>query len=867
MMYCTTVTRTLISSLIFLALIYATTPGALYSSVVSSQANVWDRTEAYSFGALDVIPIDTQYIRPDIWGLLDSLGADSVTKIFPGYNLADSLFTRADGKVVKLADLSKYYRIYFTGVVDWEDVQSTYNAIDTPSVVSAEQTHQADVVPNDPLFSGSGQDFLKSDSLAFANTNAVDAWEITKGLASQVIGIGDQGVQGDQPDLSGKVLAGVDMSDPAGQWDVDDHLGSHGTNMAGVMLAKTDNDTGIAGLNWNATVYSIKRGPSRPPESFFHADSVGLKYLNWSYGDSVSFPIVFQHDQFGTPLGAAAYNAWIKGMSIVASKGNDGIDKLQIPSDMSTVIGVGATLSSGAKRSDSNFGNDVRVVAHGTGLLTTKKDGSYGIVSGTSIATALVTATLSLIRATDTNLSADEAEEILYKTANDVEPSGYDDFTGFGTVNTGAAVTYAKRHTFIRMNGTWDDTVRLQDNVTLQFFDNYLGGLPTKLHPTRQFSARRTFDFSQYNFGHVPDILIRRRSTTGWELVSDSIREIAWAAVVPGTQTSGQVTVETGAYLASGTYWPCISSPPCPFPGGQFNSEIDIAITIAACSNPGDANNDCHPIPTIADVNYIVAWIFTGGPFPPIMNDADANGDCKVNIADVTYLIARIFSGGPAPLDNDCVPGSLKLTPGAAGDPSFAVTDDVSLDVVTGENGKRTTVIATNRNIHGLALFLRALNGSKLEVTNLTGVDMYWSQQGADVRIGLIDVTGKTYLSPKDTALLEITGDFEFVTVQGTEILADGTTVMFGPEFVRGKFIGESILPREISFDAIYPNPFNPVTNLAFSLPKDAEVTIEIYNILGQSVLTLTSQKYTAGKHTVQWNSQNDAGQTVASGV
>ena len=65
----------------------------------------------------------------------------------------------------------------------------------------------------------------------------------------------------------------------------------------------------------------------------------------------------------------------------------------------------------------------------------------------------------------------------------------------------------------------------------------------------------------------------------------------------------------------------------------------------------------------------------------------------------------------------------------------------------------------------------------------------------------------------------------------------------------------------------IYPNPFNPVTNLAISLPKDAEVTIEIYNILGQSVRTLTSQIYPAGKHTVQWNSQNNEGQIVASGV
>jgi len=61
----------------------------------------------------------------------------------------------------------------------------------------------------------------------------------------------------------------------------------------------------------------------------------------------------------------------------------------------------------------------------------------------------------------------------------------------------------------------------------------------------------------------------------------------------------------------------------------------------------GDASNDGKF--NIADVTFLIAQIFSGGPAPPIPAAADPNADCKVNIADVTFLIARIFAGGAAP--------------------------------------------------------------------------------------------------------------------------------------------------------------------------------------------------------------------------
>ncbi len=68
---------------------------------------------------------------------------------------------------------------------------------------------------------------------------------------------------------------------------------------------------------------------------------------------------------------------------------------------------------------------------------------------------------------------------------------------------------------------------------------------------------------------------------------------------------------------------------------------------VGCCNLPGDANNDGSV--NIADITFLIARIFAGGPPPPCCEEGSANADGSVNIADITYLIARIFAGGPLP--------------------------------------------------------------------------------------------------------------------------------------------------------------------------------------------------------------------------
>jgi hypothetical protein len=64
-----------------------------------------------------------------------------------------------------------------------------------------------------------------------------------------------------------------------------------------------------------------------------------------------------------------------------------------------------------------------------------------------------------------------------------------------------------------------------------------------------------------------------------------------------------------------------------------------------------------------------------------------------------------------------------------------------------------------------------------------------------------------------------------------------------------------------------YPNPFNPSTTISYSLPKQSEVELEIFDIRGRSVLTLVRQNQQPGSYSVNWNGQNRTGQKVNSGI
>jgi len=78
---------------------------------------------------------------------------------------------------------------------------------------------------------------------------------------------------------------------------------------------------------------------------------------------------------------------------------------------------------------------------------------------------------------------------------------------------------------------------------------------------------------------------------------------------------------------------------------------------------------------------------------------------------------------------------------------------------------------------------------------------------------------------------------------------------------------GDNLLPKAFDLKQNAPNPFNPTTMVSYDLPKASNVSLEIYNVLGQNVRTLVNDFQEAGTQSVMWDGTDNGGSQVASGL
>ena len=282
----------------------------------------------------------------------------------------------------------------------------------------------------------------------------------------------------------------------------------------------------------------------------------------------------------------------------------------------------------------------------------------------------------------------------------------------------------------------------------------------------------------------------------------------------------------------------------CSFDPGRDSTEI-------LGYKPGDANADgtgCD----ILDLTFLVDFIFRGGPRPCVTAAADVNGSCTgPNIVDLTYCVDIIFRGGPPPV---CACSSVALTKLGKTDKELAVTAFY-------DEGFTTLWINADVELRGLQL---ELAGQPTEPLNLLGnkLDIISGFVDETLRIGLLDLDGGNTLPSGNYAIVKLEGKYEVLSGLGSDNNHQPVTLS-----LNGSTSNGSQLPAVFALDQNYPNPFNPSTNISFSLPDAAEVTLNIYNVLGQNVVTLVDAHYEAGEHVVQWDGRNATGSAVSSGI
>jgi hypothetical protein len=120
---------------------------------------------------------------------------------------------------------------------------------------------------------------------------------------------------------------------------------------------------------------------------------------------------------------------------------------------------------------------------------------------------------------------------------------------------------------------------------------------------------------------------------------------------------------------------------------------------------------------------------------------------------------------------------------------------------------------------------------------------------------------------PVDTIYDPVNGSAFFGLPDGLTAFAPVVRMQSPMVIRRPVGIGEEPIPFEYALKQNYPNPFNPETNIEFALPKESNVSLVVYNLLGQTVRTLVSGTVAAGAHTAHWDGKNENGANVPSGI
>lgn len=281
-------------------------------------------------------------------------------------------------------------------------------------------------VPNDPRF---------SDQWGLTKIQAASGWDKTHGGNQVDIAITDTGIDGSHPDLSGKISTSVNCTINSScptvtSTDVD----GHGSHVAGIASAVTNNGTGIAGTAWDGRLMNVKVLDDTGSGYYswvingivFAADN-GAEVINLSLGGSSS----------SSSLREAIDYAWGKGKVLVAAAGNGGSSWRTYPAYYYNTIAVAATDENDRKASFSNYGTWVDVSSPGTNILSTYQ-GGYEYFSGTSMSTPFVSGLAALLFGQNPGWTNNQVRGRIESTADKIAGTG--SYWTYGRINVCKAV-------------------------------------------------------------------------------------------------------------------------------------------------------------------------------------------------------------------------------------------------------------------------------------------------------------------------------------------------------------------------------------------------------------------------------------------
>jgi serine protease len=379
---------------------------------------------------------------------LQAIGASSISKKFPA-KAAPASSTNRNGQ--RMADLSLIYEVAYSSTLPLEKIIN--QLMNTGILAYAEPKYlpKLHYTPNDPNMGL--QYFL-------GKIQAYDAWDISKGDTSVVIGITDTGTDTNHPDLAGNMkrnyadpINGIDddgdgYTDNFTGWDLGENdndpavnASTHGSHVAGCAAAVTDNGTGVASPGFYSKYLPVKISDANGDlteayEGIVYAADHGCAIINCSWGGPGG-------GSFGQDI--IDYATTNMNALVIASAGNDGTETENFPAAYEYVLSVGSTTNSDSKSNFSNYGSFIDVCAPGSNIYSTISNNNYTYQSGTSMSAPVASGAAAIVKAMNPTFSALQIGEQLRVTCDNIYsvPSNslYIDRLGKGRINLFRSLT------------------------------------------------------------------------------------------------------------------------------------------------------------------------------------------------------------------------------------------------------------------------------------------------------------------------------------------------------------------------------------------------------------------------------------------
>ncbi len=315
-------------------------------------------------------------------------------------------------------------------------------------------------LPNDPQF---------KRQWALNSVNGNKTWSTAptgSGAKPVIVAVLDTGVDVNHPDLRTRLVSGINMLNPLKSSRDSD---GHGTHIAGIISALTNNKTGIAGVAGMAPVkvmpVKVFDGNEGSDVSISNgiiwAVDHGARVINMSFGSYSKSEV----------LNEAIDYAYKKGVVLVAAAGNWASEEVSYPAAVSRVIAVSAIDNKNNISEFSSYGPLIDICAPGEDIYSTfwdpYKGSTYTEMSGTSMASPMVAGLAALLLTKNPKLTNDEIRQIIEVSATDLGDSGWDTKYGHGKINVDKAMTISLSR-IDDSNSSADKAVSLTSGVPVQ---------------------------------------------------------------------------------------------------------------------------------------------------------------------------------------------------------------------------------------------------------------------------------------------------------------------------------------------------------------------------------------------------------------